>query len=125
MQALLRRPFVFGWELRHAIESLAQQIAARYDRAITITWTASVPTAAVGRFGDMYLSAVRDDAKIARPMFVRYVGYVIHEVLHLVYTDFRARDGGAFIDRLHNAVEDIWIERRGSTPVRRATSRRC
>jgi Mg-chelatase subunit ChlD len=41
------------------------------------------------------------------------VGFVVHELLHRMYTDFNARGGVQYVQQLHNAIEDAWIERKG------------
>jgi len=111
---LSRRPFVYGWELRRAIATLAQSLRPMMPDHVQlkVSWE-SIPTACVNERGHMKLAAVKDEAKVSRALFVRYVGFVLHEALHLMYTDFGPRSGAPYIDRLHNAVEDIWIERRG------------
>ena len=110
---LMARPWVYGWELRKGINALVQSLAsANKRRVIRVEW-GGTQTAAVNGSGLMRLAAVADDARVSRALLVRYVGFVIHEVLHLVYTDFTVRNNAPYIDRLHNAVEDIWIERRG------------
>lgn len=112
---LSRRPWVYGWELRRAITALVESIGAKVPRnkvSITLTWE-PIQTACVNGSGEMKLASVRDDAQVPRALFLRYVGFVVHEVLHLVYTDFTVRGNGQYLDQLHNAVEDVWIERRG------------
>lgn len=112
---LMARPWVYGWELRKGINALVQSLAsANKRRVLRVEW-GGTQTAAVNGSGLMRLAAVADDARVSRALLVRYVGFVIHEVLHLVYTDFTVRNSAPYIDRLHNAVEDIWIERRGIT----------
>jgi len=115
MDKLLSRSHILGYELRAGIESFAHHSAAALGLGvINITWSKSITTAAINQCGEIYLSNVADDAKINRALFVRYVGYVIHELLHRKYTDFSASlIAGGYVDRLHNAVEDIWIERQG------------
>lgn len=115
---LAARPWVHGWELTRAIETLLAALSAKVSRPgktlrPRATWTNSVPTAAINSAGEVHLASVAHDAKVDRRTFVRYVGFVIHEVLHFVYTDFSARGSGKYLDALHNAVEDAWIEMRG------------
>ena len=111
---LSRRPFVWGWELRRAIDALTESLRPMLPRPLDlrVTWE-PISTAAVNRHGQMKLAVIREDAQVSRAQFIRYVGFVIHEMLHLAYTNFDARGQGAYLDRLHNAVEDVWIERRG------------
>lgn len=111
---LSRRPFVYGWELRRAIATLAHSLRPLMPKKVDlrVSWE-NIPTARVNEQGEMQLAAVKDEAKVSRALFLRYVGYVIHEALHLMYTDFSARSPIPYVDRLHNAIEDVWIERRG------------
>jgi len=115
LDKLLSRSHILGWELRAGIESFAHHSATALGLGvIDIAWSKGITTAAINQYGKIYLSNVADDAKINRALFTRYVGYVIHELLHRKYTDFSASlISGGYIDRLHNAVEDIWIERQG------------
>lgn len=112
---LMARPWIRGHEMRRAITSLAEALADRTrkgSRKITVEWV-PMATAAINSSGVLYLASVADDAKITRATFVRYVGFVIHEILHWVYTDFTVDHSNQYIRTLHNAVEDVWIERRG------------
>lgn len=111
---LSRRPFVYGWELRRAIATLAHSLRPLMPTYIVlrIEWE-DIQTARVNRTGRMQLAAVKDDAKVSRALFLRYVGFVIHEALHLLYTNFRVNSPLPYVAQLHNAVEDIWIERKG------------
>ena len=111
MNSILNRRTVRGWELRQGVESFAHQVAEHLGlRGITIRWTA-IETAAINGSGVMYLSSVKDDAVINRATLVRYVGFVLHELLHRKYSNFDV-NGTGYLHKLHNAIEDAWIERR-------------
>lgn len=112
---LLSRPSISGWEMRSGIESFAHHCANALGLSgIKVQWSRGTTTAAISRGGDMYLSNVKDSARINRALFTRYVGFVVHELLHRKYTDFLIGAGvGPFLAMMHNAVEDVYIERRG------------
>jgi len=112
MTTLMDRRTVRGWELRHGIEQFAQQTAAHLNlRGIQVVWQ-PITTAAINGSGTMILAAVKDDAVINRATLVRYVGFVLHELLHRKYSRFDVNGDTDYLRRLHNAVEDAWIERR-------------
>ena len=113
---LLNRPAIRGHELRKGVESFAHHICAGLKlRQVRVEWVGGISTAAINAAGDMYLAAVRDDALIKRADVLRYLGFVVHELLHRRYTDFsvECKYGDPRMLRvLHNAIEDAWIERR-------------
>jgi Mg-chelatase subunit ChlD len=114
LDKLLTRSNILGWELRAGIESFAHHSSAALGLGkISVTWTSGISTAAINSSGSIFLTNVIDDARINRALLVKFVGFVIHELLHRKYTDFTVGLGGGYIARLHNAVEDIWIERQG------------
>ena len=103
-----------GFELRAAVTAAAHKICAALQlQPVTITWSAEIPTAAMSQHGAMYLADIKDDATLGIKVLHKYVGYVIHELLHRKYTNFSASDPDQYISTLHNAIEDIWIERLG------------
>ena len=112
---LLSRPSIAGWELRAGIESFAHHCANSLGLSgIKVQWSRGTSTAAISRGGDLYLANVKDSARINRALFTRYVGFVVHELLHRKYTDFLIGAGvGPYLAMMHNAVEDVYIERRG------------
>ena len=113
---LLNRPAIRGHELRKGVEAFAHHICAGLKlRQVRIEWHGGITTAAINACGDMYLAAVRDDALIKRADVLRYLGFVVHELLHRRYTDFSVECRSSdprMLRILHNAVEDAWIERR-------------
>lgn len=48
---------------------------------------------------------------------IKWVGFGVHELLHAMYTNFDARGDSRYLDYLHNAVEDAWIEHTGINRV--------
>ena len=112
MTSILNRRSVRGWELRQGVERFAHQTAKHLGlHGIRITW-APIATAAINGSGTMILAAIKDDAVISRATLVRYVGFVLHELLHRKYSRFDVAGETDYLRRLHNAVEDAWIERR-------------
>ena len=112
MTSIFSRRSVRGYELRHGIEGFAHQTAVALGLpGVSVEWQ-PISTAAINQHGRMILSAVKDDAVITHRTIVRYTGFVVHELLHRKYTDFLARDNRPYVDALHNALEDAWIERR-------------
>lgn len=116
---LFNRPTIKGFELRQGIDQFAQHVCSHLRlRDITLEWSNNVPTAMVNQHGTIRVANVRDDAVITHNTLVRYAGFIVHELLHIKYTDFdvqstRSRPGLQYIATLHNAVEDAWIERTG------------
>ena len=103
-----------GHELHEAVEMACYKVCSALGlRPVTVEWSPYVPTAAISQSGRIVLKDVAADAVVHKVMLERYVGFVVHELLHRKYTDFSARDGRQYVDSLHNAVEDIWIERQG------------
>lgn len=103
-----------GHELHEAVEMACHKVCSALKlRNVTVEWCSYVPTAAISQTGRILLKDVAADAIVHKTMLERYVGFVVHELLHRKYTDFSARDGRQYVDSLHNAVEDIWIERQG------------
>lgn len=103
-----------GYELHEAVEMACHKVCSALGlRPVTVEWSPYVPTAAISQTGRIVLKDVAADAVVHKVMLERYVGFVVHELLHRKYTDFSVNDGREYIDSLHNAVEDIWIERQG------------
>jgi Mg-chelatase subunit ChlD len=99
-----------GYEFRLAIESACHKICSELSLPnVTVAWT-EITTARINARGDIELANVADDSIITRPTFDKYVGFILHELLHRKYTDFGAQGDNQYIDQLHNAVEDAWIE---------------
>jgi hypothetical protein len=101
----------FGYEFRPAVALFAHKICAALSLPdVTIEWTDGTQTAAINSRGKIRLANVRDDAILTRKDLAKYVGFVIHELLHRKYTNFNVRGATQYIDQLHNAIEDAWIE---------------
>jgi hypothetical protein len=101
-----------GYELRAGVESLGYKVCTYLNlRQVWIAWSDGVQTACINQRGMVRLADVADDKVVTRAVFEDYCGYVVHELLHRKYTDFSVRGDTPYLARLHNAVEDVWIER--------------
>jgi uncharacterized protein YegL len=105
-----------GFEFRNAIVAACHKIASDLGLgSVTVAFHAGVQTACINAHGDIRLANVKDDAILTHADLQRYAGFVLHELLHRKYTNFNVRDGNDYIDSLHNAVEDAWIEHNAIT----------
>jgi Mg-chelatase subunit ChlD len=102
-----------GIQFRQGVEKAAFKIAADLGMKVTLEWSNRITTAAISDRGHILLSSVADDAVVSQALLDKYIGFVIHELLHRQYTDFSIRTNDQYLDQLHNAVEDAWIERNG------------
>lgn len=103
---------MLGHELIFGVEAAAHKLCKSLGlQPVQIVWTSDIQTAAINIKGDMLLHDVALDAPVSKSMLHRYVGFVVHELLHRKYTDFKVRGKGQYLMSLHNAIEDIWIER--------------
>jgi Mg-chelatase subunit ChlD len=100
-----------GYELRVAVEAAAHKLCKEMKRTpVQIEWSTHINTAAINSSGRIILANVKDDTIVTKQLFDRYVGFVLHELLHHKYTDFNVRSHCSYVSALHNAVEDAWIE---------------
>ena len=114
IETILSRPTVRGYQFRLGLESFAHKAAQSLGlKPISVFWFSDVQTAGMDSGNNLYLSNVTDDAVISRALVLKYAGYVVHELLHSKYTDFTIRGSSQYIQQLHNAVEDGWIENTG------------
>jgi Mg-chelatase subunit ChlD len=101
-----------GWEFRAGIEATAHKVCSDLGLApVTVGWS-GISTAAINSGGQMMLANVADDAVVNQAMVNRYAGFVVHELLHRKFTNFRVSDHRNYVSSLHNACEDAWIERK-------------
>jgi len=111
---LMSRPWVLGHEFRRGIESFAHHACKALGLdPVRVEWS-DIRTAAISSTGTMMLADCRDDERIGRERVARLAAFVVHELLHRRYTDFGASDSRPYVRALHNALEDAWIERRGT-----------
>ena len=100
-----------GYEFRQAIEQATHKICSELKlKPVTVAYSNGASTAGINSKGDIMLPNVADDAIITRPLFDRYVGFILHELLHRKYTDFNINGHNRYLDELHNALEDAMIE---------------
>ena len=102
-----------GIQFRQGVEQAVSKIASDLGMKVTLLWNAGISTAGINGKGMMHLANVADDAVVNAALVDKYTGFVVHELLHRKYTDFTVRGNGEYLDALHNAVEDAWIERTG------------
>jgi hypothetical protein len=103
-----------GYQFKQAVNELTHKIAKEFGVSFaSIEWDDAVPTAGISKHGRIYFCDVADDAILYDIDVQRYVGFAVHELLHRKYTDFDVKDGNDYIDQLHNACEDAWIEHTG------------
>jgi Mg-chelatase subunit ChlD len=101
-----------GHVFKSAVETILRKISSHsHLRIRRIEWS-NVPTACVSSNYVVELADVADDAVFSQAFLERYVGFVVHELCHVKYTDFSANGSDPYLKQLHNAVEDIWIERK-------------
>lgn len=112
LDQLMTRPSVRGHEARAGLESFGALLCKSWGLSpITIQW-GPIPTACINAQGEITLADMADDATVTRVEVARYAGFLLHELLHRRFTDFKARDSRPYVDRLHNGIEDAWIESR-------------
>ena len=100
-----------GWELRKGIEDAAHKVCSTLKlRPVSIHWSAHIDTACISKSGDITLSDVSDDAVLPRKVLDKYMGFVVHELLHRKYTTFGSAYPNQFVRSLANALEDARIE---------------
>lgn len=100
-----------GWELRKGIEDAIHKICSALKlRKVVVRWSADIDTACISGSGMMILADISDDAVVSYKTFMKYLGFVIHELLHRKYTTFGIAYPNAFVSKLANALEDARIE---------------
>lgn len=101
-----------GWEFRKGIEDAAHKVASTLKIKVTVRWE-KIRTARVDSHGNIALCDVRDDAVIKQSTYVRYMGFVIHEMLHKKYSGFGIEYSNEYVRELTNGLEDARIEHLG------------
>ena len=103
----------FGWEFKPALTAAIHKIASDLGLgSVKVTFRSDIPTAAINRQGQIYITNIADDAVLARQDLEKFTGFALHELLHWKYTNFSAIDTSkvAYLIQLHNALEDAYIE---------------
>ena len=104
-----------GWEFKSALTAAIHKIASDLDLSrVKVLFKGDIPTAAIDRQGNVYITNIADDAVLTRGDLERFTGFALHELLHWKYTDFNAIDRSAvdYLISLHNGLEDAFIENR-------------
>jgi hypothetical protein len=99
-----------GNEFRLAVENLTYKAAQLLKVAVSKIIWGDIPTAGTTKSKRIYFCDVADDAVMNDIDVQRYVGFAVHELLHQKYTDFNVGGANHYVDTMHNAVEDAWIE---------------
>ena len=106
------KAFYKGYEVRAGVTSLCYKVCKFLGlKPVSLYWSVGIQTACINGRGVIQLADIADDAVVSRAVFEDYCGYVVHELLHRKYTDFNVRGDTPYLAKLHNAVEDVWIER--------------
>ena len=106
------KAFYKGYEVRAGVTSLCHKVCTYLKlRPVALYWSCGIQTACINGRGVIQVADIADDAVVSRVVFEDYCGYVVHELLHRKYTDFTVRGDTPYLAKLHNAVEDVWIER--------------
>ena len=113
VEHLLRLPSMRGHEARRGLTQAAHAICGGLGLApVRVSFHGATSTASMNAYGDLRLADIDDDSTVSRAQFVRWVGFVVHELLHRKYTQFSGLWHDVhYVRQLHNAIEDAWIER--------------
>lgn len=113
IEHLLRLPSMKGFEARRGLTQAAHAICSGLGLDhVAVSFHGDTQTASMNSHGALRLADIDDDSKVTRAQFVRWVGFVVHELLHRKYTAFDDIPHKTYYVReLHNALEDAWIER--------------
>lgn len=104
----------YGYQFKQAVEELTRKIAKEMGVSVcNIYWHHQVGTAGTNNHGDVLYADVADDAILYDIDVQRYVGFAVHEMLHQKYTSIWGGTDDQYLDALHNACEDAWIEHQG------------
>lgn len=113
VEHLLRLPSMKGFEARRGLTQAAHAICSGLGLdPVEVSFHGDTQTASMNAYGALRLADIDDDSKVTRAQFVRWVGYVVHELLHRKYTNFLdCHHKILYVRHLHNALEDAFIER--------------
>lgn len=113
IEHLLRLPSMKGFEARRGLTQAAHAICAGLSLPpVQVSFHGDTQTASMSQYGALRLADIDDDSVVPRAKFLRWVGYVVHELLHRKYTNFAdCHHAIHYVHQLHNALEDAFIER--------------
>jgi hypothetical protein len=113
MDLIMRK--YFGWEFKPALTAAIHKMASDLSiRKVNVQFKESIPTAAINRHGQIYITNIKDDAVMSQLELQKFTGFGLHELLHRKFTDFDQIDTSKspYLIGLHNALEDAYIENR-------------
>lgn len=102
-----------GYQFKAAVAELITKVGKDLGKKVIISWTDGITTAGITSDGRVYLADVRDDAVLTHADLVKYCGFGVHELLHALFTNFFYKSQNQYVNQLHNAIEDAWIEHKG------------
>jgi len=113
MDLIMRK--YYGWEFKPALTTAIHKMASDLSvRRVNVQFKESIPTAAINRHGQIYITNIKDDAVMSQLELQKFTGFGLHELLHRKFTDFDQIDTSKspYLIGLHNAIEDAYIENR-------------
>jgi hypothetical protein len=113
MDLIMRK--YFGWEFKPALTTAIHKMASDLSiRSVNVQFKEWIPTAAINRNGQIYITNIKDDAVMSQLELQKFTGFGLHELLHRKFTDFDQIDTSKspYLIGLHNAIEDAYIENR-------------
>ena len=106
-----------GYQFKQAVETTLRKLESTLSgqgkrfKIRSIEW-APITTAQVSANFDIRLADVSDHLHVETATLDKYLGFVIHEILHVMYTDFTPSASTPYLAQMFNAVEDVRIERK-------------
>ena len=107
-----------GYEFKRVVETTLRKLESNLGnkkfKIAEISW-ADIQTAQIAptNYGFIIrLADVKDHVTIKNVLVDKYLGFVIHELLHAMYSDFKPKADTPYLAQMFNAVEDVWIERK-------------
>jgi hypothetical protein len=99
-----------GFEFKQGIESFLSRVSTSLGiRKLSVHWGADETVAIDLRWGQVILPNVPVDQQIPGALVKRYAGFVLHELLHAMWTD-PIHPPDQYLNQLRNALEDARIE---------------
>jgi len=105
-----------GYQFKQAVETTLRKLEStlsaggRRFKIKSIEWS-PIQTACVSPRFEIKLADVADHLNVDNALLDKYLGFVIHEILHVMYTDFKPNASTPYLAQMFNAVEDVRIER--------------
>lgn len=107
-----------GYEVMDALDHAVRRARILFTRELVrkgldpVTWN---PIQFVGNkaYTDgttIWLPNLKQDARVSLEEFRWMQGYALHELGHVVFSDFTTWGETSVLKRMHNAVEDLWEE---------------